>query len=191
MFCRSPKWPRRGMNPEHDELLSKRPPKEEILLTFPKSFVHGNIYTSVVTLETCRTSHFKDSFIQRTARLWNTLPWEVFLEAFNLQKFKKNTNFYLLSLFVRTRTSKIPASKQKYIEHESFRIYFFDVEHIIIKYNIIINTIHQAENVVKEICWGKLRGTIQLCVWYERFLGKKTSAKKNLSPVKSRDSSQK
>ncbi|CAG9824751.1 unnamed protein product [Phaedon cochleariae] len=28
----------------------------------------------VVTLETCRTSLSKDSFIQRTARLWNTLP---------------------------------------------------------------------------------------------------------------------
>lgn len=52
----------------------------------------------VVTLETCRTSLFKDSFIQRTARLWNSLPREVFPEAYNLQKFKKNTNSYLLSL---------------------------------------------------------------------------------------------
>ncbi|KAG5898378.1 hypothetical protein JTB14_015809 [Gonioctena quinquepunctata] len=52
----------------------------------------------VVTLETCRTSLFKDSFIQRTARLWNSMPREVFPEAYNLQKFKKNTNSYLLSL---------------------------------------------------------------------------------------------
>ncbi|KAG5884949.1 hypothetical protein JTB14_032816 [Gonioctena quinquepunctata] len=35
---------------------------------------------------------------QRTARLWNSLPREVFPEAYNLQKFKKNTNSYLLSL---------------------------------------------------------------------------------------------
>ncbi|CAG9821983.1 unnamed protein product [Phaedon cochleariae] len=48
----------------------------------------------VVTLETCRTSLSKDLFIQRTARLWNTLPREVFPEADNLQKFKKNKNSY-------------------------------------------------------------------------------------------------
>ena len=52
----------------------------------------------VVALETCRTSLFKDSFIQRTARLWNTLPREVFPEGYNLHKFKKNTDSYLLSL---------------------------------------------------------------------------------------------
>ncbi|CAG9813842.1 unnamed protein product [Phaedon cochleariae] len=52
----------------------------------------------VVTLETCRTSLSKNSFIQLTARLWNTLPKDVFPEAYNLQKFKKNTNSYLISL---------------------------------------------------------------------------------------------
>ncbi|CAG9817471.1 unnamed protein product [Phaedon cochleariae] len=35
----------------------------------------------VVTLETCRTSLFKDLFIQRSARLWNTLSWEALDEA--------------------------------------------------------------------------------------------------------------
>ncbi|CAH1160220.1 unnamed protein product [Phaedon cochleariae] len=41
----------------------------------------------VVTLETCRTSLFEYLLIQRTARLWNTLPGEVFSEAYNLQKY--------------------------------------------------------------------------------------------------------
>ncbi|CAG9821524.1 unnamed protein product [Phaedon cochleariae] len=43
-------------------------------------------HTFVVTLETCRKSLSKDSFIQRTARPWNTLPKE------------KNTNSYLIPL---------------------------------------------------------------------------------------------
>ncbi|CAG9821322.1 unnamed protein product [Phaedon cochleariae] len=52
-----------------------------------------------VTLDTCRTFLSKDSFIQRTARFWNTLPREVFPEAYNLQKFKRNSNSYLISLW--------------------------------------------------------------------------------------------
>ena len=52
----------------------------------------------VVNLERCRTALYQNSFIHRTARLWNSLPEEVFPTTYNLQKFKKNSNTYLLSL---------------------------------------------------------------------------------------------
>ena len=52
----------------------------------------------MVRLEICRTSLSQDSFFQRTSRLWNSLPRKVFPEAYNLQKFKRNTNSHLLSL---------------------------------------------------------------------------------------------
>ncbi|CAG9813194.1 unnamed protein product [Phaedon cochleariae] len=43
----------------------------------------------VVNLERCRTALYQNSFIHRTARLWNSLPEEVFPTTYNLQKLKK------------------------------------------------------------------------------------------------------
>ena len=44
-----------------------------------------------------RTKFHADSFFQRTASLWNTLPAETFPADFNLQTFKNNVNKFLLS----------------------------------------------------------------------------------------------
>ncbi|CAG9816874.1 unnamed protein product [Phaedon cochleariae] len=46
-------------------------------------------HSFVFNLERCRTALYQNSFIHRTARLWNSLPEEVFPTTYNLQKFKK------------------------------------------------------------------------------------------------------
>ncbi|CAG9815454.1 unnamed protein product [Phaedon cochleariae] len=43
----------------------------------------------VVNLERCRTALYQDSFIHRTARLWNSLPVEVFPTTFIISKSSK------------------------------------------------------------------------------------------------------
>lgn len=49
-----------------------------------------------VVVDRARTQRFYESFIPRTSRLWNLLPDTIFPESYNLPKFKRNLNYYLL-----------------------------------------------------------------------------------------------
>ena len=50
-----------------------------------------------VELKTNRTKQFDCSFVPRTARLWNSMPQDVFPDSFNLQSFKSRVNKFLSS----------------------------------------------------------------------------------------------
>ena len=48
-----------------------------------------------LALPRCRTKSYSNSFFQRTASLWNSLPGACFPPSYNLDCFKKNINSYL------------------------------------------------------------------------------------------------
>lgn len=50
-----------------------------------------------VTIPRCRTQLFSSSFLPRTARLWNSLPPNIFPLSYNLSLFKSRVNSYLLN----------------------------------------------------------------------------------------------
>ena len=50
-----------------------------------------------VELKTNRTKRFDCSFVPRTAKLWNSMPQDVFPDSFNLQSFKSRVNKFLSS----------------------------------------------------------------------------------------------
>lgn len=57
----------------------------------------NNSHQFAVHLSTARTSVYQKAFLYRTARLWNTLPQDVFPLGYNLQQFKTRTNRFLLN----------------------------------------------------------------------------------------------
>ncbi|KAI8432989.1 hypothetical protein MSG28_013871 [Choristoneura fumiferana] len=54
------------------------------------------LHPYVVSIPKIRTKRFRSSFINRTAKEWNSLPATVFLEHYNLAAFKSRVNEHLL-----------------------------------------------------------------------------------------------
>lgn len=57
-----------------------------------RSTSHRNRFS--VCIDLSRTDRFRNSFIQRTSRLWNLLPDNVFPAVYNVYLFKQNVNVY-------------------------------------------------------------------------------------------------
>ena len=59
-------------------------------------FKSQHIYT--VSIPRCRSTTYQNTFFPRTACIWNSLPSSCFPSEYNICKFKKAANLYLLSL---------------------------------------------------------------------------------------------
>jgi len=79
-----------------DELASLIPDR------YPVSYYNrkyrSDFNTNAVYLPRRNTSTYSESFIPRTASIWNSLPDDCFPETYNLDLFKRNANSYLSSL---------------------------------------------------------------------------------------------